>query len=132
MNGKKPYKWKKKGAGRFVQLSERLQVTAAWRHLKPGPRALYIEIKRNFNGRNNGRIVLSHRQAAEALGVHRNTVGSWFNALIENGFIRLTTRPHLGPEGVGKAALLRLTEEACDGRAATREFEAWKPIAEVT
>jgi DNA-binding transcriptional regulator YhcF (GntR family) len=65
--------------------------------MKPGPRALYIEIKRRFNGTNNGEIFLSYRDAARALNVHRNTVGSWFEELQERGFITLTTPPHLGP-----------------------------------
>ena len=123
MSHNRPYKRKKKGAGRFVQLSEKLQKTEAWALLKPGPRALYVEIKRRFNGYNNGRIVLSHREAAVALNVHRNTVGPWFQVLIDKGFIELTCRPHLGPDGVGKAALIALTEEACEGKPATRDYE---------
>lgn len=79
------YKGKKRGAGQFVQLHHRLLDSAAWRSLKPGPRALYIELKRRYNARNNGKLVLSHRQAAEALGVHRNTIGPWFDALIDRG-----------------------------------------------
>ena len=76
---RKPYKQHKKGAARFVQLSEWLQASEAWATLRPGPRALYIELKRRYNGSNNGEIYLSHRDAAEALNVHRNTVGPWFN-----------------------------------------------------
>ncbi len=66
MSQRKPYKWQKKGAGRHVQLQEWFQRTEAWRTLKPGPRALYIELKRRFNGRNNGKIYLS------ATGMLRN------------------------------------------------------------
>jgi hypothetical protein len=84
----KPYKHKKRGVGRFVQLPEWVQATEAWATLPPGPRALYIELKRRFNGTNNGDIYLSHRDAAAALAVHRNTVGPWFNILEERGFIR--------------------------------------------
>lgn len=126
MSRSKPYKRKKRGVGRFVQLSEKLQKSEAWAILKPGPRALYIEIRRRYNGHNNGRIILSHREAAAALNVHRNTVGPWFQALIKYGFIKLTSRPYLGPDGVGKAALIALTEEACDGKPATRDFERWR------
>lgn len=127
MSKSKPYKWKKRGAGRFVQLSERLQATAAWSDLKPGPRALYIEIRRRYDGKNNGRILLSHRDAAEALNVHRNTVGAYFDSLIDHGFICQTQAPYLGPDGVGRSALLRITEEACNGKAATRDFDTWRP-----
>ena len=63
----KPYKKHKRGAGRHVQLPEWLQSSKAWATLKPGPRALYVELKRRYNGVNNGRIHLSHRDAAKAL-----------------------------------------------------------------
>lgn len=55
--------------------------------MKPGPGALYIALKRRYDGRNNGNIVLSHRDAALALDVDRNMVGPWFNELHERGFI---------------------------------------------
>ena len=53
--------------------------------MKPGPRALYVELKRRFNGSNNGAIYLSHRDAAVALNVHRNTVGPMFRELERRG-----------------------------------------------
>ena len=76
----------------------------------PGPRALYVELKRRYTGSNNGRIILSHRDAAAALSVHRNTMGPWFDELEEHGFIRMTQAPHLGPSGVGKASVWALDE----------------------
>ncbi len=123
----KPYKSQKRGAGRHVQLSEYLQKTQAWATLKPGPRALYIELKRRYNGYNNGRIVLSHREAAVALAVTRNTVGPWFAALQERGFIAMTVGPYLGPSGVGRSALWSLQELATeDGEPATKGFLTWR------
>lgn len=123
----KRYKWQKKGAGRHVQLPEYLQASEAWATLKPGPRALYIELKRRFNGRNNGRIILSHRDAAKALNVHRNTVGPWFAELVERGFIIVTEGPHLGPEGVGRATVWALQElPTADGKPAARGFATWR------
>ena len=60
----KPYRKGNKGTGRHVQLSEYLQATEAWATLKPGPRALYIELKRRYDGKHSGRIILSQRDAA--------------------------------------------------------------------
>jgi hypothetical protein len=60
----KPHKSNKRGTGLHVQLPEWLQASQAWATLKPGPRALYIEMKRRFNGSNDGRILLSHRKGA--------------------------------------------------------------------
>ncbi len=128
MSKRKPYKRGKKGAGRFVQLTEYMQATAAWRDLKPGPRALYIELKRRFTGSNNGEIYLSHRDAAKALNVHFNTVGGYFAALEEHGFIRMTVGPHLGPSGIGQAAKWALEElPTPDGMPASKGFVTWSP-----
>tara|TARA_R110002012_G_scaffold319293_2_gene539327 strand:+ start:2482 stop:2871 length:390 start_codon:yes stop_codon:yes gene_type:complete len=126
----KPYKHKKRGAGRFVQLPEWLLATQAWATLPPGPRALYIELKRRYNGANNGEIFLSHRDAAIALHVHRNTVGPWFKMLEERGFIHLTRAPHLGPSGVGRASTWALAEASTiDGSRASLAFKKWKTPA---
>ena len=125
---RKSYKWNKRGAGRFVQLPEWLQASEAWATLKPGPRALYIELKRRFNGSNNGRIVLSHREAANALNVHRNTVGAWFQELEERGFIHMTGGACLGPSGVGTSAHWALSELPTDDmKQARKDFMKWRP-----
>jgi DNA-binding transcriptional MocR family regulator len=124
----KPYKWRKRGkaTGQHVQLHEWFQASEAWATLRPGPRALYIEMKRRFNGTNNGQIFLSYRDAAEAVHAHRNTVGSWFRELEARGFIRLTVGPHLGPSGIGEASVWALEElPTSDGKLAGKAFMRW-------
>ena len=116
----------KKGAGRHVQLPEYLMATEAWHSLKPGPRALYVELKRRFYGNNNGRIILSHREAAQLLNVHRNTVGAWFEALEERGFISMTRAPHLGPSGIGQSAHWSLLELEPAGTRPEHCFRNWR------
>ena len=124
---RKTYKQNKKGAGRFVQLHEWFQETAAWATLLPGPRALYIELKRRHTGSNNGRIILSHREAAKLLNVHRNTVGTWFKELEARGFIVTTQAPYLGPSGVGQTSHWLLTEiPGQDMKAASKAFASWR------
>jgi DNA-binding transcriptional MocR family regulator len=86
----KPYNAHKRGAGRHVQLSEYLQATEALASLKPGPRALYIELKRRFNDTNNGHFFLSQRDAAKALNVTKDTVTGYFKGLSERSFITTT------------------------------------------
>ncbi len=122
----KPYKHGKKRGGRFVSLPEWLMASAAWQDLKPGPRALYVELKRRFNGGNNGELFLSHRDAARALAMGREAVAGYFRALKEHGFI-VETRGHcLGPSGIGQSATYALTEEALQGKPATKDFMKWK------
>lgn len=128
---RKPYKRQKRGGGRHVHLSEYLQASAAWATMKPGPRALYVELRRRYNGANNGDIFLSHRDAALALNVHRNTATEYFADLVERGFIRMTVGPHLGPSGIGQASKWALEDEATmDGKAALKTFQSWKPVEE--
>lgn len=96
-------------------------------HTPPGPRALYVKIKRRFNGANNGEIFLSHRDVAIALHVHRNTVGRWFKISEVRGFIHMTRAPHLGPSGIGRASTWALAEErTVDGDKATLAFKKFK------
>ena len=126
----KPYKSQKKGAGRHVQLPEWVQASEAWATLPTGPRALYVELKRRYNGNNNGEIYLSHRDAAIALHVHRNTAGPWFKTLEERGFIHMTRAPHLGPSGVGRASTWALAEvPTMDGGKASMAFKKWRTPA---
>lgn len=94
--------------------------------MKPGPRSLYIALKRNFTGSNNGAIYLSHRDAAAALSVHRNSAGPMFKELERRGFIRMTVAPHLGPSGIGRASCWALEElPTKDGRPAGKAFMRW-------
>lgn len=123
----KSYKhYKRGGASKHVQLPEWLQASEAWATMKPGPRALYVELKRRFNGFNNGEIYLSHRDAAKALNLHRNTVRSMFRELERRGFIRLTIAPHLGPSGIGEASVWALEELPLnDRKPAGKAFMRW-------
>ena len=121
--GGNSYKQKKRGAGRFVQLHRWVMESEAWRTMKPGPRALFAEIKLRFNGRNNGRISMSQREASELLNVSRNTVAGYFDDLVEHGFIRVTEEPHLGPEGHGRATRWAVEDEPmADGNPPGRAF----------
>ena len=131
MSKNRPYKPGKRGAGRHVQLSEWLQATEAWATLPPGPRTLYVELKRRYNGRNNGRIILSHRDAAKAIVCSKNTVGRYFAELEARGFIYMTQGPCLGPSGIGQAAHWALSEVAtADGKPALKAFMKWRAKTE--
>lgn len=115
-----------RGGSKFTLLSEGLQRTEAWSSMKPGPRALYIELRRRYNGHNNGEIFLSHRDAATALNVSKNTITAYFAELVERGFIHMTVGPHLGPSGIGQASKWALEEERTrDGKPAGRAYVSW-------
>lgn len=66
-------------------LSHALFDSAAYRALKPGARALLLELIRRYNGSNNGKIGLGVREAAKALGVGKNAAQRYLQTLIEHG-----------------------------------------------
>jgi hypothetical protein len=77
----------KKNGPRFVQLFHWEMDSAAYRDLSGNARSIYIEIKRRYNGSNNGFIVYSVRQAADALKIGKTTAAKAFRELISHGFI---------------------------------------------
>lgn len=117
---------KKKGKGQFVLLSHWLLKQPAWRAMKPGPQALYVALKMQFNGSNNGAVFLSQRDATEALNVSRETVASYFRELESKGFIIKTEGHSLGINGKGRSAKWALTEESLNAALATKDFVNWK------
>ena len=121
------YKQRKRGNEQFVAIYHHMADTVAWRTLKPAARALYLEVKRQYNGHNNGRVLLSYRDAAERLNCSYNSVGGWFRELEKRGFLVCMQRPHLGPSGVGQTSHWRLTEYEYDGHKATHDYRMWKP-----
>ncbi|WP_199221372.1 hypothetical protein [Maritimibacter sp. 55A14] len=117
------------GGKHWVQLPEWVLRTEAWRHLSVGARALYIELKRRYKGKNNGAITLSHREAAHLLGLHRNSVGKLYRELQDKGFIRMMEAAYLGPSGIGKTARWALDEYSTDTdyKPPLRRFKEWYP-----
>ena len=72
---------------RFVQLFHWEMDSAAYRDLNANARAIYTEIKRRYNGTNNGFIVYSVRQAADELKIGKTTAAKGFTDLQSHGFI---------------------------------------------
>jgi DNA-binding transcriptional MocR family regulator len=99
----------------------------AWRSLRPGPRALYVELKYLYNGNNNGELFLSVRDAGAKLNVSKDTAAEYFKQLQERGFIRPTVIGSLGVWGSGKATLWELEEfQSSSGTPARKSFLKWQ------
>jgi hypothetical protein len=114
------------GQGRFVRLFHWMLQSPAWQSLSPVQRALYLELAQRYTGFNNGRIGLSARDAAEALGSSKSTVARAFAALVERGFIEQQKRGHFDRKS-RHASEWRLTIENCDvtGALASKAFMKW-------
>jgi hypothetical protein len=114
--------------GAFVPLLKDTLACAAWRAMEPTSRLLYIALRArySFDQRNNGRIYLPTRTAAEEVGVSINTVMRGFRELEHHGFIVKMSDGGLGVDGKGRAPRWRLTELGFMHEPPTKEFMQWK------
>jgi hypothetical protein len=72
----------------FIKLDHDIVDTAAWLYIaKSGSSKLLIDIWRRHNGKNNGSITYSIRDAQRRFGCSSKTAVMWFRELQELGFI---------------------------------------------
>jgi len=98
--------------------------SAAWKSLRPAPRALYFELRRRFNGRNNGEISMAVREAAAELHIAKDTASAAFRELEAKGFIKCRQRGDFNWK-LGLASVWILTEESYGNEFATKDFMRW-------
>jgi hypothetical protein len=97
----------------YTKLVRTMMQEPAWRALPPVAQALYPWLKLEWRGphaNNNGKIRFSVRQAADALGVSRDTAARGFRELQAKGFIVVTEQACLGVAGAARAPAYELTE----------------------
>lgn len=126
-------RYKRKGRTKFLMLEKHLLGCPAWRALSPNDRALYLELKWRYDGRNNGRIGLSVREACEALNIGNGAVKAAFLELQAKGFIAVAFK------GAFNVKSKRATEwtlaEYDDDRTnqpASKAFMRWRPDGATT
>lgn len=117
-----------KAGGHFVRLDSFMMESAAWRSLTPAARAVYIEVRRRFNGHNNGWLALSVRDAAGRCNCNKDTARKALSTLQERGFIECVT-PGGFTRKVRHATEWRLLDERCDktGALPSKAFMRWRP-----
>lgn len=106
---------------KFVQLHSWMLESDAYRTLCPGARALYVELAYRFNGRNNGYVYLSCREAAQRLHSSKDSASRWFRELEARGFIRMRQRGSFDWKS-HQATEWILTEHEYGGEPATKDF----------
>ncbi len=118
------------GARHWVQVEHYLMDTLAWRALSANAKVIYFEVKRRYNGTNNGTISFSAREAGAALNAHQTTGARALQELQEHGFLAVTEDSTFKRK-VKLAREYRLTEKRDDrpGLEAppTKEFIKWRP-----
>lgn len=104
---------------RFVRLDHGILRSNAFRSLSPNDRSLLIELAMLENGRNNGSLYLSVRDAAHRMGVaDLKAATRSFDTLQELGLIELTIPASFrsGSSGLSRARCWRLPWLAGPGR----------------
>ncbi len=97
---------------------------ASWQALHPGARCIYIELRRRFNGSNNGEISLSCREAAIIAHCGKSTASKLFDELETHGYIKPAAASHFRNRW---ATTWILTNESYNGQSPTHEWAKWHP-----
>lgn len=114
----------------FVPMLHRTMDCPAWLTLSPAAKALYPALKRRAGagGIKNGRLSMSVREAADYLGVGKNTAQKVLHELQAHGFAFPRVIGALGSSGEGRATEWRLTEMGTpESHMPTAEFLNWTP-----
>ncbi len=122
--GKADRKGRTKTSPRFVLNYEWMLKSPAYRSLSCYSRCLLEEIKRLYNGTNNGELYLSVRGAAELLNAHKDTAAKAFGELENKGFIRARTKGSFSQK-IRHATTWILTEYEYAGQLPTKAFMSW-------
>ena len=117
-------KGRSKRGGKFVRLGDGLLTSAAWRALSGSGIKYYVELRRQFNGSNNGDLHLSLDEAKKRLGMARDTALRVQKELVEKGFIRMAKR---GGFHQRLATTWALTDEPAPAATPTHDYRNWRP-----
>ncbi len=112
-----------KGDGQFLAIPYSMAHSEAFRSLSGPALKVWIELRTQFNGHNNGQVSLSFQRAADLLGMSKSTVGRAFKELEEKGFAKLRKRG----QWYGRlASEYTLTDVPYCGHPASRDWQKWR------
>jgi predicted RNA binding protein YcfA (HicA-like mRNA interferase family) len=116
-----------KVSGSFVMLEHFMLRSEAWLSLTPAARAVYITVAAIYNGRNNGYLALSTRDAALRCRINKDTATKALAMLVERGFIEVGQRGHFDYKA-RHATEWRLTSQRCDRthQSGSHAFMRWR------
>lgn len=112
-------KGRNEGLGQYLPIPYSMAQHPAWRSLSGSAVKVWIEIRCRYNGRNNGELSLSLREAASLLGMSQTTAKRAFDELIEAGFL---IRRHTGSWYGRQAAEYITTDRSFEGAHASRNW----------
>lgn len=116
--------------GKHVRLREFVLASDAYRELDPYARALLVEFYRRYNGRNNGLIHMSYREAATACNCSQKPMRRAFKELQEKGFIRIAKKGAFSVKCPNATEWI-LTEHPVGKELATKDFMRWEKVDKI-
>ncbi|MCB1439939.1 MAG: hypothetical protein KDJ63_09215 [Nitratireductor sp.] len=117
--------------GKYTAMLLSTMNTDAWRSLSTSAQALYPWLRMEWKGaqyNNNGKLSLSYRAAAEAMGISSpDTVMRAFKDLQAKGFVVVHKVSSLGVEGMGRSFEYEITDLDMPGKTnANKLFLQWR------
>ena len=118
----------RRAKNQFLLLRFDMIDSPAWLSLSTNAQALWLHIRRRYNGYNNGEISYSCREAANKLNVSPNTASRNFKELQEKGFIKIAL--FAGFQNKHRtASRWIMTHEPYKNKAPTNEWRKWSKSA---
>ncbi len=117
----------------WTKLTRPMMQTLAWRALSTTAQALYPWLKLEWRGpraNNNGQISLSVRQAANVMGISKDTAAKAFQELQAKGFIVCLKQAETGVAGIARCPEYEITEIAmptANVNQGRRLYKDWRP-----
>lgn len=118
---------------RFIKLDHWITRSDAWKSLSCQQVRIVLLLLERYNGRNNGQLALSIRQAASDGNMAKGTAQAALKRLVEVGFIKVCYKGSfdqkiMGENGGWYASEYALTFLAIDKALPTREFTNYTPV----
>ncbi len=117
-------KGRSKTNGQFVPIPHAMAQSPAWRSLRGNSIKVYVELRRRFNGGNNGQLTLSLDEGADLLGISKATVMRALQELEKKGFVVMTKR---GFWYGRRASEYAVTDRSLNGHPPTNAWRKWTP-----
>jgi hypothetical protein len=117
---------------KFVMFEHGELKVPAWTCATVYERAAIFELRRKYNGHNNGKVEMSARELGRLINVHRNTAWRALKGIEDKGWAIRVFRGNFGL-GVKEGSEWRLTNQPYGpgvGERPTREYMRWRPTDE--